>query len=311
MHTITNTVSLTQAGILKALLYFNVFRYPLTADELFEKTQVPVKRITFDAELQKLQDMGMIRQERGFVLPMAESTADIDKRLKGNQGAARIMPTALEYSRRIAGFPFVEGVFISGGLSKNYFDENSDIDYFIVTRPGRLWICRTLLILRYKTLSGSKKKFWCTNYFITSNNLTIPDQNAFTSSELAHLIPMIGHKVYRQLLESNAWYKSTYPNMPEVLASPHMQPQTGVFKKIAEWLMGGRFGASLDNRLLNWTLKRWRNKYPDLSDEDFDLLFRTRRDVCKRHQYGFQNKVLTMWTGKIKKFEEHFNVQLG
>lgn len=311
MQTLSNTITSAQAGILKALLYFDVFRYPLTKHELFEKAQTVLRRADFDEELRLLQENGMIRFEQDFVLPTEATSADIQKRVKGNAGAASILPTAVTYSRRIAGFPFVEGVFISGGLSKNYYDENSDIDFFIVTRPGRLWICRTLLILRYKTLPKAKKKYWCTNYFIASNNLLIPDQNVFTSSELAHLIPMTGHAFYKQLLETNAWYKKTYPNMPEVPSQPHMQIQAGLLKRFSEWVLGGRLGAIADTWLLNWTLRRWRNKYPELSDAEFDLLFRTRRDVCKRHQHGFQNKVLAMWSAKIKKFEEQFNVSLG
>ena len=44
----------------------------------------------------------------------------------------------------IAAFPFVRAVGISGSLSKQYADENSDIDYFIITAANRLWIAKNL-----------------------------------------------------------------------------------------------------------------------------------------------------------------------
>jgi hypothetical protein len=74
--------------------------------------------------------------------------------------------------------------------------------------------------------------------------------------------------------------------------------------------MKGNLGNWLDDKLLNLTLKRWREKYPSMKEEDFDLQFRTRKDVCKRHSHGFQNKVLLMWQDKLETFERKYNFSL-
>ena len=74
--------------------------------------------------------------------------------------ANEIMPKAIKISRKIAKFPFVESVNLSGSLSKGYYDLEDDIDFFIITKPNRLWIARTLLILYKKVfLLNSKKHF--------------------------------------------------------------------------------------------------------------------------------------------------------
>ena len=65
--------------------------------------------------------------------------------------AKNIYQKALTVSRLISKFPYVEGVGISGSLSKGYYDDDGDIDFFIITSPKRLWIARTFLIL-YKKL---------------------------------------------------------------------------------------------------------------------------------------------------------------
>ena len=64
-------------------------------------------------------------------------------------------------------------------LSKNYFDANSDFDFFIITKPNRLWISRTLYILLFKLFSKEKQKLYCLNYFISEADLKINDQNLF------------------------------------------------------------------------------------------------------------------------------------
>ena len=65
--------------------------------------------------------------------------------------AKEIMPKALKTSNFIAKFPYIECVSLSGALSKGYYDDDDgDFDFFIITKPNRLWIARTLLILYKK-----------------------------------------------------------------------------------------------------------------------------------------------------------------
>lgn len=292
-------------------MYFDVFKYPLTRRELYENSAITVSPEEFSEALDMLLKESFLKEEDGFILSLDRTTKDISRRIAGNRGAGEIMPRAYLYSKKIASFPFVEGVLLSGSLSKNYYDASSDIDFFIVTRPGRLWICRTLLILRYKLLPANRKKYWCTNYFISSDNLAIPDVNAFTGTELAHLIPAINYSVYTRLLEKNSWYKSRFPNKDQFAPDNCGKVPDTFFKSFSEKLLGGAFGSWLDSTLLTMTLKRWRKKYPAMNDADFDLQFRSRKDVCKRHTHGFQNKILLLWESKTREFESRFNTNLS
>ena len=67
--------------------------------------------------------------------------------------------------------PYVRGVFISGQLSRYIADQKSDIDYFIVTEPERLWIVRTLFVLFRRTFLLNNRKYFCTNYYVTTEKL--------------------------------------------------------------------------------------------------------------------------------------------
>lgn len=308
MQTERYTFTKNQIEIIKAVLYFDIFNHPLTMDELYENSAISLSKELFVKELDQLVQNQVLKRHSDFILSIKSNEKNITKRLKGNKGADAIMPTALKYSRIIARFPFVDGVCISGSLSKHYFDETSDIDLFIITKPNRLWICRTLLILRYKLLSKKKKKFWCVNYFISSNSLYIPDKNPFSGTELAYLIPTVNYSAYTALLNENPWYKTRFPNKSQRSNESCVATPSPFYKILVEKLLSSKFGEWLDDTLLSFTLKHWQKKYPELASEDFKLQFRSRKSVCKRHTKGYQNKVLTMWDVKLQEYETQFNV---
>lgn len=308
MQTLQQTLTKNQIEIIKAVLYFDIFHHPLTRKELFENAAISMSQQNFTGELEFLLNNDLVKEESGYILSIGGSSNDITKRHTGNKGASAIMPTALKYSRLIASFPFVEGVYLSGGLSKNYYDEKSDIDFFIITKPNRLWICRTLLIIRYKLLPKSKKKFWCVNYFISSDSLFIPDNNPFSGTELAHLIPTVNYELYLSLLKENDWYKSRFPNKPQIANVNCIETPKPIIKLAIEKILGGIFGSWMDDLLLRITLKHWQKKYPKLSEENFELQFRSRKSVCKRHTHGFQNKVLQQWNEKQNEYKKLFNI---
>lgn len=308
----TYSLSKTQQSILKALLYFDVFNYPLKEEELFENSSLKQSADEFKEDLNLLTEQGFINYENGFYFSPKASAEIIKRRVDGNTLAETMLPRAFEFSRKIAGFPFISGVCISGSLSKNYYDANSDMDYFIVTKDNRLWIARTLYILYYKLLvPKNQKKYYCLNYFVSESHLSIPDHNLFVATELVHLIPTVNFAMYKQVMDHNQWARDYFQNKKEVRHKGTADLARPFFNKLTELAFSGNFGNWVDDVLLRITLKRWRKKYKELSDEDFDLQFRTRKHVCKRHSFGFQNKVLLALEKKITEYGNEFNVKFN
>ena len=306
----TFTISLNQKHVLKTLLYFDVFNYPLKFDEVFENMPVAIRKEDLWVEFQILIEVGFIKEEQGFFLLSSSSSNNISRRLKGNAEALETMNKAYKYSKKIASFPFISGVCISGGLSKNYYDEYSDIDYFIITKANRLWLCRTFFILYYKMLSKKEKNNYCLNYYISEADLLIPDKNDFVATELAYLLPTVNYSLYKRILKENSWYKNKFLNKEELPSLNCIDTPEPFFKKAMEFVLAGRIGNWVDNQLLFITLKHWQKKYPELSREDFELQFRSRKHVCKYHSNGHQNKVLTLWNDKILNFSNQFQIEL-
>jgi hypothetical protein len=284
-----------ELAIIKVLAYYEVFNYPLTKKEIFENVNCKLEIEDLEDSLIGLINRGLIKTQSTFYFTEKLDVKCIKNRIDANQLAEEMLPIAKKFSNKISKFPFIKAVFISGGLSKNYFHQHSDIDYFIITSKNRLWLCRTIFILYYKLLSKKNKDFFCLNYFISEAELAIPDRNQFVATEIATLMPMVNHSLYLQFLKTNNWYKSFFPQT-QIRSSEHVIPhKKHVIKSFIENLFSGFIGNRVDDFLLRITLKHWLKKYNHLKQEDFDLQIRSRKHVCKHHTKGYQNKVLEKW----------------
>src|ERR1700761_2857735 len=131
-------------SILKVLAYFDLFDYPLTAEDIlfFLDQQVDMPALT--GTLDTLVNDGCLFR-LGCFFSLRGDPALAERRVKGNQHAQQLLTIAAKGSRLLFLFPYVRGIGISGSLSKNFADENADIDYFVITRSNRLWVARTLM----------------------------------------------------------------------------------------------------------------------------------------------------------------------
>ena len=135
--------------LLKSILYFSIFNHPLKKEEIFLFSNYP-NHADFITDFQAAIAQNIIVEQNGYCTVPSQINF-ISKREIANVHAQEVLHIAYKKSNLIATyFPFVEAIGISGSLSKGYFDENSDIDYFIITKPNRLWFCRTLLVLYKK-----------------------------------------------------------------------------------------------------------------------------------------------------------------
>jgi len=170
-------------------------------------------------------------------------------------------------------------------------DRNGDIDYFIITEPGRLWIARTFLVLFKKIFLLNSKKYFCVNYFIDTKQLSIPDRNLFVATEINFIRPMNNSALYKSFMEANRWVELFYPNSTARVPEKISQERNSWMKRAAEKALGGNVGEWMDEKFLRMTLKRWKKKFPYIAEQDFEVDFRSRKHVSKHHPQGFQRKV--------------------
>lgn len=299
-------------AILQAVLYFDIFKYPLTLKEIWENCSVRIATEDLELLVSELSTLGYFKQVKGYTMPHWADVANVERREKGNARAQEMMKEAYVRSAKAARLPFVKGLCVSGSLSKNYYDDSSDIDFFVVTEANRLWICRSLFVAFYKLLPAKKKTFYCLNYFISEADLHIDDKNIFVATELAHLNPTFGFESYKQLLRANAWYKDWIVNKPENTGSQCKEHKKGVLKMVIEVFFSGKIGNWCDNFLQKETARRWAKRHSgDMNKKQFEVNYRSRKHAAKRHEKGYQDKVLNALAQKIKDIEDTFQQKLN
>lgn len=288
----------TKRALLSALWYFEIFQHPLTANELFEFANCPDERPLLAEKLEELVQKGLIYQFGAYYQP-ANDPGWVPRRLDYNQRAALYLPIARRMARLIGAFPFIRAVFVSGSLSKNCMAPDGDIDYFLITEPGRLWLARTLLVVFKKLFLFNSHKYFCVNYFIDTEHLEIEDKNLFTATETKTLMPLYGREWYDRFTAANDWVKYYLPNFPwrSAEAPPH---RPGAFKKMAEWALNGRVGAWLDAQAMRLTVAYWRRKFRHFDESTFEGALRSRRYVSKHHPLYFQQRVMNAYLARLE-----------
>jgi hypothetical protein len=290
-------------SILKTLLYYDLFRYPLTSFEVFQ--YLPTHEVTeedVNSGLHHLADQSLIYRLGRFFSIQNNKGLEC-RRAQGNDLASKSLEVARKQSGRIATFPFVRGVLVSGSLAKGYMDADSDLDFFIITKPGRLWIARTLLVLYKRLFLFNSHKYFCVNYFVDSDHLEIEEKNLFTATELATLIPFYNAPLYRLLMQKNAWIKTFFPNYRErAFDGDEALPHKGV-KKLSERCIDLLFTDRLEKWCKAITLRFWEKKYArHYSNDDFQIAFKTNDHASKNHPNNYQRKVMDRYHKRLEEF---------
>lgn len=290
-------------GVLRQLLYSEVFQHPLTADELikFSNSKSPVSYEELHEALAELVEDGIIELHDNHA-GIGEVPEKVKRRKVAGDRANQLFDKSVKVATFIQKFPFVQGVGISGSLSKGVLHDDGDFDYFIITKPGRVWIARTLLILYKKIFLLNSRKYFCVNYFIDSDHLEIEEKNRFTAVEISTLIPVCG-EVFDSFYEKNSWVEEFFPNGARSDFETKNVQKTGLSRMIQS-IYGGKFGDWSDRKAMRITLKRWKKKFSDFNSDKFDLTMKTRRYVSKHHPNDFQNKVLSKYANLKNDFRK-------
>lgn len=294
--------------IIRTLIYSNIFQYPLSAKEIWMNTAVAeVSLQEVRMTLEELISQRLIFQSADFYFLPHQDNGIVQRRIEGNALAHKHLSIAFRMSRFIASFPFVRGICLSGSLSKGFMDKESDIDYFIVTQPGRLWITRTLLILFKKIFLLNSKKYFCMNYFVDTDHLLIPDKNIFTAKELYSLIPTYSKETHHRILLENGWARDYFPNFT-YMPNPQVIERSGILKSGIEKLFSGKLTNALDTFCMRGTERFWNYKFRKQMKGISSI--RCQKSVSKFHPKSFEPKILQNFRQDIAEFEITYKVNL-
>lgn len=302
-----NTLSEIEENILSTLAYFDLFSYPLNRGEIYLFLPAKCDMNNFNYILNKLVNVQHIyRFEKYYSLRNDHYL--IERRNKGNKHAAKLMLTAQKVCNLLARFPYVRGIGISGSLSKNFADENADIDLFIITAENRLWVARTLMHgFKKLTYLFNKQHYFCMNYYIDERDLQIHEKNIYTAIEIATLIPLHGDTVFEQFYNANAWSREYLPNKCLRLTTAKALKKSAI-KSFVEMLFNNRLGNTIDNLMMKITANRWLKKkqMKKLNTRGIVLCLDCGKHYAKPDPRNFQDKLIVKYQNKVSQLLDHW-----
>ncbi|HEY5714408.1 MAG TPA: nucleotidyltransferase domain-containing protein [Candidatus Gracilibacteria bacterium] len=122
---------------------------------------------------------------------------------------------------RVLGFiPTLEAVFLSGSLATGKATKDSDIDFFILTRPGTIWFTRFWVFFILKICGQLAKPHHhagriCPNHFITTDHLRLREQNAYSAEMFSQNLPLYDpQSLFVKFAEANKWVEKFGHHFP-------------------------------------------------------------------------------------------------
>lgn len=250
-------LSFFEQSILSALVYFDMFDYPLTLLELRRHLLVVDERrgagnyspgdidktVRSSERLQKV-----IRFQNGFFYLRGREQIAAE-RARRYVWAVRKYRRAQRIVRLLSRLPFVRLVAVSNSLSYNNARDESDIDLFIVTKPGGEWWARFLALaflgfLRLRPGQGGVRDKICLSFFVDSDHLNLEslrvnERDVYFPLWLSTLYPLYdAGGYYERLWQANGWMRAWLPGARPL--SPHPLRQVNyriVVRYLFEWLL--------------------------------------------------------------------------
>src|SRR5688572_17855600 len=207
------------------LAYFDLFDYPLTLSELMRhRYRLPDEppRAAWSASdaLAALDDAAFGTKDGHWFLSGREATVDTRAR------RFRLAERKLARARRVASFlrylPSVRLIAVCNSLAIANADVESDIDLFVVARPGTLWATRfavvsalALLGLRPNDRSHADKV--CMSFFVSEectdlSRCALAPEDTYLRYWIATLLPLYdAGGAYDRFVGANAWVADRLP----------------------------------------------------------------------------------------------------
>jgi len=202
-------------SILETLLYFDIFSFAPNLEEMH--TFLIGERISKKNLKKILINNNFTKSKRGH-FALKERTELLDQREIRQIISQEKKDIARKGVQFLLKIPTLQAVALSGSVACDNATEGDDIDLFVITSPGTVWITRFVVYSLLKItgkIRGRKNKhnLFCPNMFVSLSNLEISEKNLYTASEIAHLSLLYEkNNSFACFLNFNKWIKEYFPN---------------------------------------------------------------------------------------------------
>ena len=219
-----------EKSILKTIVFFDIFNYPLTVTEIYKWLFKPAKikgkypslfqiRKTLKESKTILEKLS---QKEGFYYLKGRGSI-IYLRKQNNNLAESKFSRIVSLVKIYRFIPFVRMIAVCNSLAISNANENSDIDLFIITKKNKIWLARffTVILVKFFDLrprENKSKDTFCLSFFIDEdylniNNIMINNNDIYLPHWIQQLMPIYNPDyLYEKFMKANDWYKKYLPN---------------------------------------------------------------------------------------------------
>ncbi|MFC1632564.1 hypothetical protein ACFL1U_00260 [Patescibacteria group bacterium] len=264
-------------AVLKALAYFDLNAFPLTLLELRQALYFDhLEHIPNKPKLSELEDLiknnktlnNLVRQKNGFYY-LKGSEQNVPERQRRHYLKLDKWRQALKITKWLRHVPFLEMIAICNTVAGGVAHTKSDIDFFLIARPGRIWMVRLGAIIVTSLIGKRRRKNKisnraCLSFIVTSddldlNKIALKPQDPYLAYWITQVSPLWGQATYDKFWQAN---KKTLQNVP--YAKPvHLGPRFRSYYQHHSWLrelfekiLKGKFGQSIEKTLSRSQKKR-------------------------------------------------------
>lgn len=237
-------------AIARTVAYADLFEYPL------DRTQIHRYLIgeaasskDVDAMLERDVALGAYLERTGDKFHLRGRASTIETRRTREAASAELWRAARTYGAWVARLPLVRFVGVTGALAMSNAERRADIDFFILTHPGRVWLCR-LLVLAVVRLAALRGHRLCPNFLLSTAELELRERNLFTAHEIAQMVPVRATEWYVKFIDANRWAQDY---LPTALHDDRRPPRAdNVLTRVATAVLASPLFAPLER----WEMRR-------------------------------------------------------
>lgn len=297
-------------SILKTISYFDLFDFPLTAEEVYDylweergasenEIKNELDALVVGGKLETMESYYFLPARKELVERRNRAAAEGEKKLRKAKFAVKL----------ISGIPFLKAIFVCNSVAAETSNKNSDIDFFIIGREGRLWFVRFFsnLILKIFNLRTGKRQSAdrvCLSFFVDDKHLDlsglrIVNDDVYLTYWLRQLYPVYDPENYLEKVHSeNVWTREYIRPVKNLPSSEIVKDK---LKKVLEDLLSRSYG--------DWYEKIFKNiQYPKLRSElkkkaelqDKSVVISD--IILKFHETDARAEIRARWQANYKKY---------
>ncbi|MDD5290286.1 MAG: hypothetical protein PHT40_03785 [Patescibacteria group bacterium] len=218
-------------NILKTIIWFDLFEYPLTQEEIFNwylsayapqpPINAPADRLLIFSEIEKLLSKNLIIHQNSFYfLPGREKI--IGTRKERAIESERKLKRARRAAKFLGILPFIKAVVVCNVLGYKNAKAEDDIDFLIITAPKRIWATRWFATGFFKILNlrPNKKTIrdkFCFSFYLAEDGLNLEKiklaDDPYLTWWFTGLIPLYdAGGIFEKFIKENEWVEKWLPN---------------------------------------------------------------------------------------------------